>query len=168
VAILPSFEYFHNISHDSRRLKLWSLQSQLDGFIYHYPGLIHGMHCNLKMNGSSQNYEYTLPLYMWEDKTNVCGQSKCVELGFVWFVANYATICLRLVVRIEELSLDRKVKVWQVRQETKHKLTALVSCFGLSLCVEFEKTWISCQVSRQILTRCRLLLTHLRQIILHL
>jgi hypothetical protein len=48
------------------------------------------------------------------------------------------------------------------------KLTALVSCFGLSLCVEFEKTWISCQVSRQILTRCRLILTDLRQIILHL
>jgi hypothetical protein len=31
-------------------------------------------------------------------------------LGPVWFVANYATLCLRLVVRIEELTLGRKVR----------------------------------------------------------
>jgi hypothetical protein len=30
--------------------------------------------------------------------------------GPVWFVANYATLCLRLVVRIEELILGRKVR----------------------------------------------------------
>jgi hypothetical protein len=28
----------------------------------------------------------------------------------VWFVANYATLCLMLVVRIEELTLGRKVR----------------------------------------------------------
>jgi hypothetical protein len=28
----------------------------------------------------------------------------------VWFVANYATLCLRLVVQIEELTLGRKVR----------------------------------------------------------
>jgi hypothetical protein len=28
----------------------------------------------------------------------------------VWFVANCATLCLRLVVRIEELTLGRKVR----------------------------------------------------------
>jgi hypothetical protein len=32
------------------------------------------------------------------------------HLGSVWFVANYATLCLRLVVRIEELTLGRKVR----------------------------------------------------------
>jgi hypothetical protein len=30
--------------------------------------------------------------------------------GPVWFVANCATLCLRLVVRIEELTLGRKVR----------------------------------------------------------
>jgi hypothetical protein len=30
--------------------------------------------------------------------------------GPVWFVANYATLCLRLVVRIEELTLGIKVR----------------------------------------------------------
>jgi hypothetical protein len=28
----------------------------------------------------------------------------------VWFVANYAIPCLRLVVQIEKLTLDRKVR----------------------------------------------------------
>jgi hypothetical protein len=32
------------------------------------------------------------------------------HLGPVWFVANYATLCLRLVVQIEELTLGRKVR----------------------------------------------------------
>jgi hypothetical protein len=32
------------------------------------------------------------------------------HLGPVWFVANCATLCLRLVVRIEELTLGRKVR----------------------------------------------------------
>jgi hypothetical protein len=32
------------------------------------------------------------------------------DIGHVWFVANYATLCLRLVVRIEELTLGRKVR----------------------------------------------------------
>lgn len=40
---------------DSRKLNSWSLQSQLDGSIYHYLGLIHGMHFKLKMNASSWN-----------------------------------------------------------------------------------------------------------------
>jgi hypothetical protein len=31
------------------------------------------------------------------------------DLGHVWFVANYATLCLRLVVQIEELTLGGKV-----------------------------------------------------------
>jgi hypothetical protein len=38
---------------------------------------------------------------------------KCGGWGYlrpVWFVANYATLCLRLVVRIEELTLGRKVR----------------------------------------------------------
>jgi hypothetical protein len=30
--------------------------------------------------------------------------------GHVWFVPNYATLCLRLVVQIEELTLGRKVR----------------------------------------------------------
>ncbi|AQK91906.1 Anaphase-promoting complex subunit 10 [Zea mays] len=34
---------YSNVSHDSRRLERWSLQSQLDGSTYHYPGLIHGI-----------------------------------------------------------------------------------------------------------------------------
>jgi hypothetical protein len=33
------------------------------------------------------------------------------DLGAVWFVAKRVTLCLRLVVRIEELTLGRKV--WQ-------------------------------------------------------
>jgi hypothetical protein len=33
-----------------------------------------------------------------------------MSLGAVWFVAKCATICLRLVVRIEELTLGRKVR----------------------------------------------------------
>jgi hypothetical protein len=32
------------------------------------------------------------------------------DLGSVWFVANYATLCLRLIVRIEQLTLGRKVR----------------------------------------------------------
>jgi hypothetical protein len=32
------------------------------------------------------------------------------DLRPVWFVANYATLCLRLVVRIEELTLGTKVR----------------------------------------------------------
>jgi hypothetical protein len=31
-------------------------------------------------------------------------------LGHVWFMANYATLCLRLVVQIEKLNLGRKVR----------------------------------------------------------
>jgi hypothetical protein len=31
-------------------------------------------------------------------------------LGPVWVVANYATLCLRLVIRIEELTLYTKVR----------------------------------------------------------
>jgi hypothetical protein len=31
-------------------------------------------------------------------------------LRHVWFVANYATLCLRLVVRIEKLTLGTKVR----------------------------------------------------------
>jgi hypothetical protein len=38
-------------------------------------------------------------------------QSSPTDEGPVWFVANYATLCLRLVVRIEELTLG--TKVWQ-------------------------------------------------------
>jgi hypothetical protein len=34
----------------------------------------------------------------------------CSRFRPVWFVANYATLCLRLVVRIEELTLDIKVR----------------------------------------------------------
>jgi hypothetical protein len=35
------------------------------------------------------------------------------HIGHVWFVANYITLCLRLVVRIEELTLAEKLgKVW--------------------------------------------------------
>jgi hypothetical protein len=33
-----------------------------------------------------------------------------IYYGVVWFVAKYATLCLRLVVRIEELTLGRKVR----------------------------------------------------------
>jgi hypothetical protein len=33
-----------------------------------------------------------------------------LNLGAVWFVPNYATFCLRLVVRIEKLILNRKVR----------------------------------------------------------
>jgi hypothetical protein len=33
-----------------------------------------------------------------------------VQLGPVWFVANYATLYLRLVVRIEKLTLGIKVR----------------------------------------------------------
>jgi hypothetical protein len=33
------------------------------------------------------------------------------DRGAVWFVAKRATLCLRLVVRIEELTLGKKV--WQ-------------------------------------------------------
>jgi hypothetical protein len=36
--------------------------------------------------------------------------SQVNDLGLVWFVANYATLCLRLVVRIEELTLGTKVR----------------------------------------------------------
>jgi hypothetical protein len=32
------------------------------------------------------------------------------DLGAVWFMAKCATLCLRLVVRIEELTLGRKVR----------------------------------------------------------
>jgi hypothetical protein len=32
------------------------------------------------------------------------------DYGLVWFVANCVTLCLRLVVRIKELTLDRKVR----------------------------------------------------------
>jgi hypothetical protein len=32
------------------------------------------------------------------------------HIGPVWFVANCVTLCLRLVVRIEELTLGRKVR----------------------------------------------------------
>jgi hypothetical protein len=32
------------------------------------------------------------------------------DLGAVWFVAKCVTLCLRLVVRIEELTLGRKVR----------------------------------------------------------
>jgi selenocysteine lyase/cysteine desulfurase len=32
------------------------------------------------------------------------------DSGSVWFVANYATLCLRLVVQIKELTLGRKVR----------------------------------------------------------
>jgi hypothetical protein len=32
------------------------------------------------------------------------------DLWHVCFVANYVTLCLMLVVRIEELTLDRKVR----------------------------------------------------------
>jgi hypothetical protein len=39
------------------------------------------------------------------------------DLGPVWFVANCATLCLRLVIQIEELTLGKKV-----RQRTKHAL----------------------------------------------
>jgi hypothetical protein len=41
----------------------------------------------------------------WKQKKNIFNY-----LGFVWFVANYATLCLRLVVRIEELTLSRTVR----------------------------------------------------------
>jgi hypothetical protein len=33
-----------------------------------------------------------------------------INLGHVWFVANYDKLCLRLVVQIEELTLGRKVR----------------------------------------------------------
>jgi hypothetical protein len=33
-----------------------------------------------------------------------------MKLEAVWFVAKCATLCLRLVVRIEELTLGRKVR----------------------------------------------------------
>jgi hypothetical protein len=32
------------------------------------------------------------------------------EVGVVWFVPKYVTLCLTLVVRIEELTLGRKVR----------------------------------------------------------
>jgi hypothetical protein len=35
---------------------------------------------------------------------------RSTHLGPVWFVANYVTLCLRLVVRIEELNLSRNVR----------------------------------------------------------
>jgi hypothetical protein len=37
-------------------------------------------------------------------------RSSVADLGVVWFVAKYATLCLRLVFRIEELTLGRKVR----------------------------------------------------------
>jgi hypothetical protein len=41
---------------------------------------------------------------------NGCQESGVANLRHVWFVAHYVTLCLRLVVKIEELTLDRKVK----------------------------------------------------------
>jgi hypothetical protein len=37
------------------------------------------------------------------------GSFSCYYIGFVWFVANCVILCLRLVVQIEKLTLDRKV-----------------------------------------------------------
>jgi hypothetical protein len=37
--------------------------------------------------------------------------SQLAHQGPIWFVANYVTLWLRLVVQIEELTLDRKGKV---------------------------------------------------------
>jgi hypothetical protein len=45
---------------------------------------------------------------VWACLTSTCAGA---HLGAVWFVAKRATLCLRLVVRIEELTLGRKV--WQ-------------------------------------------------------
>jgi hypothetical protein len=51
--------------------------------------------------------------YYHEDKHKQLRPMACFaleDIGHVWFVANYATLCLRLVVRIEELTLGRKVR----------------------------------------------------------
>jgi hypothetical protein len=45
-----------------------------------------------------------------KSKANVRLQDPRTYLGPVWFVANCVTLCLRLVVRIEELTLGRKVR----------------------------------------------------------
>jgi hypothetical protein len=51
-------------------------------------------------------------------------------------MANCATLCLRLVVRIEELTLAEKLgKVWQVRQGNKQALNLLhLHCVILDIC----------------------------------
>jgi hypothetical protein len=47
------------------------------------------------------------------------------DIGAVWFVAKRATLCLRLVVRIEELTLGRKV--WQFSHQTKQAYSLCLS-----------------------------------------
>lgn len=37
-------------------------------------------------------------------------------------MAKYTTLCLRLVVRIKELNLEKLDKMWKVRHQTKHVL----------------------------------------------
>lgn len=51
------------------------------------------------------------------------------RLRFIWFVANYTTLYLKSVVRIEKLNL---VKLWQVRQQTKYTLSAGLKCSPVS------------------------------------
>jgi hypothetical protein len=49
-------------------------------------------------------------------------------------VANYVTLCLRLVVRIEELTLDRKVRQSVVSEAVIQTcLKSLMSCCALSV-----------------------------------
>jgi hypothetical protein len=61
----------------------------------------------------------------WTDFDSPCYPCQVIDTlvfsrtkDMFWFVANYIILCIRLVVRIKELTLD--TKVWQIRQRTKH------------------------------------------------
>jgi hypothetical protein len=66
--------------------------------------------CN-KIYNISGLYNRSVVLHTLTCMPNSIFFAVVTALGAVWFVAKCATVCLRLVVRIEELTLGRKV--WQ-------------------------------------------------------
>jgi hypothetical protein len=50
----------------------------------------------------------------------------CLIKGLFWFVTNYITLCLRLVVQIEEITLDRKVRQNVTSESANQNMLSLV------------------------------------------